>query len=73
MSTTKWKIQLHSVNGWGDLKMSIGGEPYLDDHYDSLNDALVEMQRLILSNESNDGTESRAVKATVPQDYDLYD
>lgn len=72
MSATKWKIQSASVNGWADLKASIDSGPYVDDHYDTLGDALIELQEMILFSDSNDGTEFRVVKTSVPQDDDIY-
>lgn len=72
MSATKWKIQSASANGWADLKASIDDGPYVDDHYDSIDDALAELREMILFSDSNDGTEFRVVKASVPQDDDIY-
>lgn len=72
MSAAKWKIQSASVNGWADIKASTNGGPYVDDHYDTIGDALIELQEMILFSDSNDGTEFRVVKTSVPQDDDIY-
>lgn len=72
MSAAKWKIQSASVNGWADLKASIDSGPYVDDHYDNIDDALVELREMILFSDSNDGTEFRVVKTSVPQEDDIY-
>lgn len=72
MSAAKWKIQSHSVDGWADLKVSIDGGPYVDDHYDNIDDALAELREMVLFSDSNDGTEFRVVKTSVPQEDDIY-
>ncbi len=70
LGSTKWKIQTAIAYGWADIKCSSdGGESYVDDHYDTVEEALSEMRLL----GSNDPDSWRVVPASTPQDDDLYD
>lgn len=72
MSSTKWKIQTALYRGWADIKCSSDDdESYVDDHYDTREEALSEMACFIHDDE--DGTGYRVVEASVPQDDDLYE
>ena len=71
MSSTKWKIQTAIAYGWADIKASIDGGPYVDDHYDTREEARSERACFIHGEE--DGSGYRVVKASVPQDDDLYE
>jgi len=68
---TKWKIQTASANGWADLKVSVDGGPYEDNHYDTLEEAIAELNNLITFFES-DGTDFRVVKANIQECRELY-
>jgi hypothetical protein len=71
MNSTKWKIQTALYCGWADIKTSFDGGPYVDDHYDTREEALSQMADFIHGEE--DGTGYRVVEASVPQDDDLYE
>jgi hypothetical protein len=72
MSSTKWKIQTAIAYGWADIKCSSDdGESYVDDHYDTRQEARSEIAFFIHGEE--DGRGYRVVKASVPQDDDLYE
>ena len=73
MISTKCKIQTAIAYGWADIKCSSDdGESYVDDHYDTREEALSEMAQLVNCFES-DGTDYRVVEASAPQDDDLYE
>lgn len=72
MSSTKWKIQTAIYRGWADIKISSDDDDsYVDNHYDTLEEALSEMTCFI--HDEEDGTGYRVVKASVPQDDDIYE
>jgi len=71
MSKTKWKIQTAIYRGWADIKASIDGGPYVDDHYDTRQEARSEMA--FFNRGEKGGRGYRVVKASVSQDDDLYD
>ena len=71
MSTTKWKIQTAIYRGWADIKVSIDGESYVDNHYDTRQEARSE--KAFFNHGKKGGRGYRVVEASVPQDYDLYE
>ena len=71
MNSTKYKIQTAFYCGWADIKTSFDGGPYVDEHYDTIEEAIFEMGYFFYGEE--DGTNYRVVEASVPQDYDLYE
>jgi hypothetical protein len=68
VSATKWKIQAALYHGWVDVKTSFDGGPYVDDHYDTIEEAQTQMADFIHSEE--DGSGYRVVEAYVTHDHD---
>ena len=69
----KWKIQTVVPGGWGDIKVNVeGSDKYTDDHYPTRAEARSEMRAIVDGTDAGRG-EYRVVRASVPQDMDLYD
>jgi len=66
----KFKIQIPSVNGWADLKVSMDdGENYIPDLYDTKKEALNEIKDM---KKGIPDFEGRVVSEDTEQDDDLY-
>ena len=68
--TTKWKIQVPTLHGWGDQKASIGGGPYELETFNSYEEAKEEGDDA--ASELDDFT-FRVVPVDIEQDDELYD
>jgi hypothetical protein len=69
----KWKIQtLAAHDQWADLKSSDGHGPYTTELYDSVAEAIEEIEILVesLSDESRENY--RVVAEDVPEQFNLY-
>ena len=65
----KYKIQTRSVNGWADLKVSDNDRDYAVELFDSVSEALHELNDLATLHGLD---HYRVVAQTMPSDDDLY-
>jgi len=68
--TGKFKIQIPSLRGWADVKVSEDGGTYKDNHYDSAREAGEELDGMMQDLPDYVG---RVVTADTEADEDLYD